>query len=451
MNTQKNNTQTATFDRAEAVEKILNDTISKIRKDLEQDDESFLSAIICGEGFNQLFSLTNEELGQELKGIDANQEEISSSKSVFETAKGLAYQKLEGTRFRVFRNLENANKYADFIEIDSELNKLVIASFEEKEEMDAYIEGFEICAGCNRDLFYNDEAYESHNGNVLCGECAWRCEICDRYFSEEEGSHEQFGFVCHKCNNSEIEKSFDDTNYNFDETIISENFDPETQSGMLETFGNDYEQVIAIMDANAHKHLWSVVDGEDNKIHVTAGKSATTPIYYIVTKEEWRNPNETYFLGENFYQEETKKPASSSSIQEIIKTQVCEMIFQNGYPTDFNSTHPYDFFINADVDEREDVESSPLGTEWNFEVSGEHGFENIRSIRGLMQSKYEELESFKTSLFQYAVKSVKISTDDFVDVNEFYSFLQDTNASLYNQGTADEHLIVLSVDAEAVS
>jgi len=141
---------------------------------------------------------------------------------------------------------------------------------------------------------------------------------------------------------------------------------------------------------------------------------------------------------------------TTTSIQEIIKTQVCEMIFQNGYPTDFNSTHPYDFFINADVDDSEDVESSPLGTEWNFEVAGEHGFENIRSIRGLMQSKYDELESFKTSLFQYAVKSVKISTDDFVDVNEFYSFLQDTNASLYNQGTADEHLIVLSVDAEAV-
>jgi len=146
----------------------------------------------------------------------------------------------------------------------------------------------------------------------------------------------------------------------------------------------------------------------------------------------------------------TTNSTTSSSIQEIIKTQVCEMIFQNGYPTDFNSTHPYDFFINADVDNSEDVESSPLSTEWNFEVAGEHGFENIRSIRGLMQSKYDELESFKTSLFQYAVKSVMVSMDDFEDENEFYNFVQNSRATLHRQGTADEYATVLTVDAEAV-
>ena len=85
---------------------------------------------------------------------------------------------------------------------------------------------------------------------------------------------------------------------------------------------------------------------------------------------------------------------------EIIKTQVCETVFQNGYPTDLSNKHPYDFFMNADVDCAEGVDESPLGEEWNFEVASEYAFENIRSIRGLMQSMYDDLEQFANKLLK---------------------------------------------------
>ena len=138
------------------------------------------------------------------------------------------------------------------------------------------------------------------------------------------------------------------------------------------------------------------------------------------------------------------------SIQDIIKTQVCESIFQNGYPTTLDNKHPFDFFMEADVECTEGVDESPLGTEWNFEVASEYSFENIRSLRGLMQSMYDDLEKFKTSLFQNAVKSVMVSLDDFDDSNKFYDFIQDANATLHRQGTTDEYATIYTVDVEAL-
>ena len=87
-------------------------------------------------------------------------------------------------------------------------------------------------------------------------------------------------------------------------------------------------------------------------------------------------------------------------IQDIIKTEVCEQIFQSGYPTTLENMHPFDFFMEADIDATEDVESSPLCIEWDFEVAGEYALDNIRSIRGTMQSMYDDLKRFKTILPQ---------------------------------------------------
>ncbi len=140
----------------------------------------------------------------------------------------------------------------------------------------------------------------------------------------------------------------------------------------------------------------------------------------------------------------------TNSIASIIKTQVCEEIFQNGYPTDLDNTHPFDFFMNAGVDDMEEVDASPLGTDWNFEVASEYSFENVRSIRGLMQNMFNDLDKLRLSLCQYATKSIMLSKDSFKDETDFYEFAQSSNADLHRQGTADEYLTVLSISDEAV-
>jgi len=104
----------------------------------------------------------------------------------------------------------------------------------------------------------------------------------------------------------------------------------------------------------------------------------------------------------------------------------------------------------ADVDCAEDVSMSPLGTKWGYEVCQAYELDNIRAIRGLMESMYSDLERLKTSLFQHVVKSVMLSKDKFESENEFYDFIQYSNAILHRQGTADEYATVLTVDAEAV-
>jgi hypothetical protein len=138
------------------------------------------------------------------------------------------------------------------------------------------------------------------------------------------------------------------------------------------------------------------------------------------------------------------------SIQDIIKTQVCESIFQNGYPTTLENKHPFDFFMEADVDCAEGVDESPLGTEWNFEVASEYGFENIRSIRGLMQSMYEDLERFKNTLFKSAIKPMQLNKDECISDNVFYELIEEGNGKLHRQGTADEYATVMTVDAGIV-
>ena len=89
----------------------------------------------------------------------------------------------------------------------------------------------------------------------------------------------------------------------------------------------------------------------------------------------------------------------ANSIQEIIENHVLEEIFCE-FPT--NLDNAFSFFLNADVDCTEDVSMSSLGTEWGYEVCQAYELDNIRAIRGLMQSMYNDLERLKTSLFQYA-------------------------------------------------
>ncbi len=62
----------------------------------------------------------------------------------------------------------------------------------------------------------------------------------------------------------------------------------------------------------------------------------------------------------------------TNSIENILKTEVCEEMFQNGYPSsislDNKEIHPFDFFMNADIDCMQTVDESSLNTQWNFEI-----------------------------------------------------------------------------------
>lgn len=76
---------------------------------------------------------------------------------------------------------------------------------------------------------------------------------------------------------------------------------------------------------------------------------------------------------------------------DIIKEHICDEVFQNGYPHRVSDEHPFDFFMSADLDSSQSIEDSILGTQYGFEVAEEYSMDNVRNIRGLMQSKLNDL------------------------------------------------------------
>lgn len=84
-----------------------------------------------------------------------------------------------------------------------------------------------------------------------------------------------------------------DQKYSYNESIVSTEFD-EDQTGMLETYGEDLEQVLAI-NKEYPATVWSMVDGEDDNIYVMAGLH-TPAIYYVISNEEWKEAEECYLF-----------------------------------------------------------------------------------------------------------------------------------------------------------
>lgn len=137
------------------------------------------------------------------------------------------------------------------------------------------------------------------------------------------------------------------------------------------------------------------------------------------------------------------------TIQEIIQNHVLDQVFTE-YPSNLD-TSAYDFFMRADVDCTVDVSMSPLREEWGYEVCQAYELDNIRSIRGLMESMYRDLERLKTSLFQYAVKPMQLNKDECISDDVFYELVQEGQGVLQRQGTADEYATILTVDEEATN
>ena len=132
----------------------------------------------------------------------------------------------------------------------------------------------------------------------------------------------------------------------------------------------------------------------------------------------------------------------------ILKTHICEEIFQNGYPEDVNGKHPFDFFMEADVECAEGVDESAFGNKYGFEVASEYGFENIRSLRGLMQAKLDELERLQENIFANCTVLHQIAKDEFANDSDFHDFADSRGATLYRSGTADEYVTFRVLDTQ---
>lgn len=133
-----------------------------------------------------------------------------------------------------------------------------------------------------------------------------------------------------------------------------------------------------------------------------------------------------------------------TKIEEKIKDSVIAEIFSE-FPT-LDNQHPYDFFMQATIDETETVGGSALREEWGFEVCENFDWEPIRSIRGLMQTKYDDLESFfNTLMSELEIKAIQINKNECVDLEEYENLRNNANAMVHRSGTADEFLVFQTI------
>ncbi len=135
-----------------------------------------------------------------------------------------------------------------------------------------------------------------------------------------------------------------------------------------------------------------------------------------------------------------------ATINELLKTHICEEVFQNGYPEEVNGKHPFDFFMEADIECANGVDDSPLEEEYGFEVAEQYSFENIRSLHGLMQSILNDLERLQEKIVEKCTVVHQISKDEFVSDDDFHDFADTRGVTLHREGTADEYVTFKVLD-----
>jgi hypothetical protein len=82
--------------------------------------------------------------------------------------------------------------------------------------------------------------------------------------------------------------------YTFNEDIISIALDNDSQSGMLETFGDDLEQVLDIASKTPNV-VWTMVN-TDKGVELVTGYHLVNRICYVITNEPWSSADEAYFF-----------------------------------------------------------------------------------------------------------------------------------------------------------
>jgi len=80
-------------------------------------------------------------------------------------------------------------------------------------------------------------------------------------------------------------------------------------------------------------------------------------------------------------------------LDETIKTQVMGEIFigDESCP-EGNST--YDFFMKYECKGSDELYQTALGSKWGYQACDEYGIENMRGLKGLMQSKFNTFVEF---------------------------------------------------------
>lgn len=83
-----------------------------------------------------------------------------------------------------------------------------------------------------------------------------------------------------------------DKKYTMNSNIISDEMCPESQIGMFETYGNDFQTVLKTYRESPLK-VWTMIDGDDG-MYLVNGLHYVNRIYYMITNESAEDQFEEY-------------------------------------------------------------------------------------------------------------------------------------------------------------
>jgi hypothetical protein len=76
----------------------------------------------------------------------------------------------------------------------------------------------------------------------------------------------------------------------FDVYPLVENIEEGEHCYTFETYGRDFEKV---KNTNV-KNVWTLIDGDDDKVYAIAGLHYVNRLSYAISTTEWKDENETY-------------------------------------------------------------------------------------------------------------------------------------------------------------
>jgi len=83
-----------------------------------------------------------------------------------------------------------------------------------------------------------------------------------------------------------------DARFHPDLSVRSEHYD----DGRLETFGEDLKVLEKILK-DTPRCVWTMIDGDDGSVWLSAGFHLVNRICYLITEEEWNTGTEECRLG----------------------------------------------------------------------------------------------------------------------------------------------------------
>ena len=98
--------------------------------------------------------------------------------------------------------------------------------------------------------------------------------------------------------------------------------------------------------------------------------------------------------------------------------------------------------MSSGVDNTVNVGETPLREEWGFEVCEEYEWENVRSLRGLMQSELNDLmelqntikDNISLNVIRIILEKSEMNEDD------YESFKEKKTATIHREDTNDEYI-----------